>query len=84
MKELKFDTKRGTLTAYALACGYIQRHCTGNNGVTLGGNGGGSYYPYYVTVTDSSGIVSHECYETLLPARRAYAYAVKQLSKVVA
>jgi hypothetical protein len=82
MKE--FETKRGTLTAYAFACGYIQRHYESNNGVTLGGNGGGSFYPYYVTVTDSSGIVSHECYETLLLARRAYAYAVKQLSKTVA
>jgi hypothetical protein len=84
MNDPQFTTKRGTLTAYALMCGYIQRRELGNNSVTLGGHGAGNYYPYYVTVASSAGIVSHECYLTLLEARRAYATFIKELTTVSA
>jgi hypothetical protein len=84
MRDPQFTTKRGTLTAYALMCGYIQRKEIGANSVTLGGHGTGNYYPYYVTMASNAGIVSHDCYLTLLDARRAYALACRELAIVAA
>ena len=84
MRDPKFTTTRGTLTAYALMCGYVQRREIGDISVTLGGQGAGNYYPYFVTVAGYNGIVSHECYLTLLEARRAYAVACRELATVSA
>ena len=84
MRDPQFTTRRGTLTGYALMCGYVQQQNSGDDTVTLGGHGAGNYYPYYVTVAGNAGIVSHECYLTLLDARRAYAQACRELATVAA
>lgn len=80
MRDPKFTTKRGMLTGYALACGYIERREIGDSSVTLGGQGAGACYPYYVTVAGNSGIEFHECFDTLAQARNAYALNIKRLT----
>jgi hypothetical protein len=82
MRDPQFTTSKGTLTGYALMCGYVQRHDSGDSWVTLGGHGAGNYYPYYVTVAGANGVQFHECYLTLLEARRAYAQACRELATV--
>ena len=40
----KLEDSKGRLTAYALACGYVQRQELGQQIIYLGRHGGGLYY----------------------------------------
>ena len=80
MKDPKFTNRAGELTAYALACGYIERHESGADSVELGKFGGGQRYDsYYVYLRGTSGLMGYGYYQTLTQARRAYKSAVRHL-----
>lgn len=84
MQDPKFTNKRGELTAYALACGYIERHESGVDSVELGKFGGGQRLEsYYVKLYGTSGLMGWGYYQTLAQARRAYRSAVRHLSNPV-
>ena len=76
--ENKFYTTNGDLTAYALACGHVQRHETDN------GSRVDLYYDgcYHVRVFISGvGRRSWDCYATLADARKAWRDRVKNCSQ---
>lgn len=82
-----FKDKSGRLTAYALACGYIELVESGSKRVKLGRHGGGQRIdPYYVQLNDESqlmtsnrGIVYYDQFQTLAQARKAWRKLVKSI-----
>jgi hypothetical protein len=78
-QEPKFKTQRGTLTAYALACGYIDtRYTKTGYKIELEQSAGCSVYN--VKVFDIAGTtrLCWDSYGTLKDARRAQATKAKE------
>lgn len=73
----KFHNTNGTLTAYALNCGYIERHDVPGGRYSVALSAGGDYH---VKVSDerlSLGLAAWESYATLTEARRAVRAAIR-------
>lgn len=77
MLDSQFYTKRGRLTSYALACGYIEKHYDNSQSVTLWYEGS----VYHVRHFDHKLIKWYldSCYETLTEARKAFDTCVKNV-----
>jgi len=80
MRDPQFKNSAGELTAYALACGYIERAESGADSVELGKFGGQRYDSFYVYLYGTGGLMGYGYYQTLTAARRAYKSAVRHLS----
>jgi len=80
MRDPQFKNSAGELTAYALACGYIERVESGADSVELGKFGAQRLDSYYVYLYGASGRMGYGYYQTLTQARRAYKSAVRHLS----
>lgn len=66
---MNINTKRGNLTAYGLACGYIEQSENGNNRVNLYRES----CAYHVTSFNMyTGDKKRDCYDTLKDAQKAY------------
>jgi len=66
---MNINTKRGNLSAYGLACGYIEQSENGNNRVTLYRES----CAYHVTCFNMyTGDKKWDCYDTLKEAQQAY------------
>jgi hypothetical protein len=82
---MEIQNTRGELTAYGLACGYVERVENGKYGIELARYGGGQKVePYYVQITNydyvghpSNANVFYEQYQTLTQARKSYRNALK-------
>ena len=83
MNDPKFTNRAGELTAYALACGYIERRESGANSVELGKFGGQRLESYYVYLRGTSGLMGYGYYQTLTQARRAYKSAARHLNNPI-
>lgn len=71
----KFYTKKGLLTAYALACGYVVETAVNNHRL-------GIYYEsvYHVTsCNDTDGRIVWECFEKLGDARKFMSHCYTQI-----
>jgi hypothetical protein len=71
MTRDKFKTARGQLTAYALACGYVQQRERGRVRVTLWHENGTLHVRAHEF--GGRGRLKWECPETLTAARREFA-----------
>lgn len=81
MRDPQFTTRTGELTAYALACGYVERHESGADSVELGKFGGMQRLEsYYVYLYGANGLMGYGYYQTLTQARRAYRSAIRHLA----
>ena len=80
MNDPQFKNSAGELTAYALACGYVERRESGADSVELGKFGGQRLESYYVYLYGASGRMGYGYYQTLTQARRAYKSAVRHLN----
>lgn len=76
-REQKFNNKDGSLTLYALACGYIQQHDIKENDcrVTLWGEGG--FYHVRSHQFNGGGRLAWETFQSIKEARAFYKEQIK-------
>lgn len=79
MLDSQFYNKKGELTKYALACGYIQKFYDNNQTVTLWMEHNTLHVRHFNHKTIEWYL--DKCFDTLTDARKAYNLAVKIASK---
>ncbi|MFA5670242.1 MAG: hypothetical protein WC967_13450 [Balneolaceae bacterium] len=81
----KFKNKDGSLTLYALACGYLQQKKLQDDTIIVELSLDGCFH---VKVFDDCGLLNRErlswdCYDTLTEARKAYKQAIKVYKQAI-
>lgn len=85
--EAKFHNNDGSLTAYALACGYVQTETVNGGRFEVRLSGGGGSGCYHVQVWDeelSLGMAAWESFDTLTEARKAVRQAIAYFRRLPA
>ena len=83
----KFRNNDGSLTAYALACGYVQFERVNGGRFVVRLSGGGGSGCYHVQVWDeklSLGMAAWETFDTLTEARKAMRQAIAYFRRLPA
>lgn len=77
MLDSQFYNKKGELTRYALACGYIMKHYDNNQSVTLWMEHNTLHVRHFNHKTVEWYL--DKCYDTLAEARKAYYACIKSI-----